>query len=335
MGKILVYTNLTTSTDVVAVEKYLGFSDYDFEFETIYYNHAMHDHSNYEKVLALIDTSCKIVSDEFKIDLVRKVRTMVAKNIQIVLCNFWESKNQIMATQYPAILKDFQFDVWHGDMTYFWFIMQDRYSSTDLNFDHSEKKYDFLYLNKAQRPHRDLLFDSLIKQNILDRSLYSYHSRGLTLDKRYEVPKYKEKYPRYGADGDIYEKTYNHTNFSLVSETSVDEMFMTEKIWKPIIARHPFVVHAKAGFLKQLQTLGFKTFTGHIDERYDAKQSLKERTEDIVMLCRSLKNKSHTNLYEVTQDIRDHNYKTFFDSKILRFHVNNSLRRFLEFADSR
>ena len=333
MGKILVYTNLTGSTDVLEVERYLSFSEFDFEFETIYYNHATHDHSRFDKVFALIDTGCIVVSDEFKNDLLQKVDALIKKNVRIVLCNFWESEQQIMETDYPTILKDYEYDIWHGDKTYFWYLMQTRYISRNFYFDHSKKQYDFLYLNKAQRPHRDLLFDSLMKEDVLSNSLYSYHHRGISLKKEYEIPQYRDSYPRYGADRDLYERPYNSTAMNLVSETSADEIFMTEKIWKPIVARQPFIVHADYGYLKELRALGFKTFAKQIDETYDDTPNLTERTAKIVSLCKSIKAGTHKNLYESTRSIRDHNYRIFFDKDVLKSKVNDSLRRFLKFVN--
>ena len=81
----------------------------------------MQDHSKYDKVFALIDTGCIVVSDEFKKDLVHKVETLANKGVRIVLCNFWESEDQILKTDYPYLLRDYDFDVWHGGTTYFWY----------------------------------------------------------------------------------------------------------------------------------------------------------------------------------------------------------------------
>ena len=333
MGRILVYTNLTTSTDVVSVENFLRFSDLEFDFETIYYNHAIQDHSKYDKVFALIDTGCIVVSDEFKKDLVHKVETLANKGVRIVLCNFWESEDQILKTDYPYLLRDYDFDVWHGGTTYFWYIMQQRYKKMQFNFEHDIKSFDFLFLNKAQRPHRDLLFDSLLHQEILSNSLYSYHHRAIKLDPKFEVPKYRNAYPRYGADRDLYEEPYNHCAWNIVPETSADEAFMTEKLWKPIVAKQPFIVHAKVDYLKTLRALGFKTYGTHIDETYDDEQDLDLRTKRIVDVCRYLKGSDHLAFYESSQHIREHNHKTFFDETLLKGHVNQYLRLLLKLVD--
>lgn len=333
MGKILVYTNLTTSTDVVAVENFLRFSGHDFSFESFYYNHVTHAHTDYDKSFALVDTSCMVVSDEFKEDLLHKVETLVKKGVRIVLCNFWESKNQILATEYPQMLRQYEFDIWHGGTLYFWFIMQQRYKDVQFDFYHNHKTYDFLFLNKAQRPHRDLLFDSLSNEGLLEDSLYSYHQRGIPLDPKFEVPRYRYDYPRYGADRDLHEDPYNHCAWNIVPETSADETFITEKLWKPIVAKQPFIVHAKADYLKTLRELGFRTYEKHIDETYDDEQELGSRTKRIVDVCRSLKGSDHSKMYEDTRDIREHNNITFFNEALLKQHVNNYFRLLLKLVD--
>jgi hypothetical protein len=68
---------------------------------------------------------------------------------------------------------------------------------------------------------------------------------------------------------------YNKSYFSIVSNTcffSEDEPAITlnEKEYKPIIAKHPFILIATSGTLALLKTLGFKTFDKWFDESYDS-----------------------------------------------------------------
>lgn len=67
-------------------------------------------------------------------------------------------------------------------------------------------------------------------------------------------------------------KIYNKTAYSLVCETdySNEFSFFTEKIVKPILAHRLFIVISGQHYLKNLQTLGFKTFDNIIDESYDS-----------------------------------------------------------------
>ena len=64
---------------------------------------------------------------------------------------------------------------------------------------------------------------------------------------------------------------YRSTCFSIVTETQFrnDVLFVSEKVWKPIRNRHPFLVVGTPGTLSYIRRLGFRTFTPLIDERYE------------------------------------------------------------------
>jgi len=65
---------------------------------------------------------------------------------------------------------------------------------------------------------------------------------------------------------------YKDTNFSIVTDTRFvepDTLFLTEKIYKPMVYLHPFVYLGSCGALRHIQKLGFKTFHSIIDESYD------------------------------------------------------------------
>ena len=76
---------------------------------------------------------------------------------------------------------------------------------------------------------------------------------------------------------------YENTYFSLVTETSFplrpfSEMYnaftdtgriLSEKIFKPIVNKHPFIVVSNYQTLNLLKSLGYKSFSPYIDESYD------------------------------------------------------------------
>ena len=123
----------------------------------------------------------------------------------------------------------------------------------------------------------------------------------------------------------------------MVSETNdVDyEIFMTEKIWKPIIAQHTFVVHGNYLYLQKLREMGFKTFSSYFNEEYDIEKNPDVRIDKIVNTCRDLLTKNWQDIYLQTQALRKHNYDTFFNEGKLSLEINKTLELFLEFADSR
>jgi hypothetical protein len=64
---------------------------------------------------------------------------------------------------------------------------------------------------------------------------------------------------------------YQNSLVSLVTETSFSEsaVALTEKSFKPLKEKHPFILVAGAGALAYLRTLGFKTFSEFWPETYD------------------------------------------------------------------
>ena len=183
------------------------------------------------------------------------------------------------------------------------------------------------------RKHRIELYDKLSAKGILDNSL---HTRwpDKKLPHEYELP-WAQDYPEYGMDQDIYEKPYNDTAFSIVSETNDgdQEIFMTEKIWKPIIAQQMFVVHGNHLYLQRLRDLGFRTFNSYFEEAYDLDKDPDIRIDTIVDVCDHLRDAPVQDMYLHSKALRQHNYNTFFDKEKLSVSINDTLRLFLEFAD--
>jgi hypothetical protein len=118
---------------------------------------------------------------------------------------------------------------------------------------------------------------------------------------------------------------------------------MTEKIWKPIMAQHLFIVHGNHLYLQKLREMGFKTFSNYFDESYDIEQNPDVRIDKIVSLCKELKDpstdlkhghKKWQDIYLQTKALRQHNYDTMFNKEKLSLEINKTITLFLEFADT-
>jgi hypothetical protein len=89
----------------------------------------------------------------------------------------------------------------------------------------------------------------------------------------------------------------------------------TEKIWRPIIARRPFIVLSNMNYLQNLQKLGFKTFNHWWSEEYDM-YSEADRIQKISQILKTISFWSVDELQAKLvnmQDTLDHNYKTFIN----------------------
>ena len=314
-------------------EDFIRFADLEcqnFEMTGMWYDLHNYNLENYDRRIAFVDyrplmdfTKNKFYNEDLK----NRINYLKSKKFTIVFVNLWECKkfhnsdNEI---------------IWAGDVSFFWYKMYHRYKNKKFKFNHVQKPYDFLYLNKSKRSHRDLLFDKLVEKNILSNSLYSYIFRKINLKTEYELPQFRNSvYPLYGNDRDIFEPPFNSTKFNIVSETTVhDEAFITEKTWKPIIAGQIFIIHGKRNHLNDLKSLGFRSYEKFIDESYDDIESLQKRTDAIVKLCNELKDKSHIKLYADTKEIREHNQKIFFSEQHCKNACQITLKNLFKLIDS-
>ena len=344
MQRNLILTDIMKTGDHLRLERFIALHsipnqtfDTTSEFSLL----QNYDLESYDRKFAVIDfqNSNSSLQDnkEFMNELDKRCKLLHSLGFLFIKANPWESYANMLENRcYPEI--DVRSIKWTGDVSWFWFYMYDKHMKSNFKFDHTNKKFDFLYLNKLPRPHRLSLYNKLKDKGVLEKSLYTFTMLDdpKRLPAEYELPGIRpEDYPRWGKDQDIYELPYNHTACSIVSETNDNDhdVFMTEKIWKPIIAQHLFVVHGNYLYLQKLREMGFKTFSSHFDESYDLERHKDRRQRKIVQTCLDITKKNWKDIYLQTQALRQHNYDTFFDKHKLSLQVNATLDLFLEFAD--
>jgi hypothetical protein len=109
---------------------------------------------------------------------------------------------------------------------------------------------------------------------------------------------------------------YGDTYINLVTETFFGKnVFLSEKIFKPLSNLQPFIVLGDYLTLTELKRLGFKTFEPFIDESYDLEIDPKVRISKIEKEIEKLKNKSIEeihNWYYSIKDILLHNQKHMY-----------------------
>lgn len=124
-----------------------------------------------------------------------------------------------------------------------------------------------------------------------------------------------------------YLQSYLHIVSETFFETNNNQLFFSEKIYKPIIFLQPFIVFGQPYSLKKLQELGFKTFSSHyIDEDYDNVIDNKKRFLFALGQVKKIISMSHAELHEMTKYFREtllHNYY------LLKFRNDNARDRLL------
>lgn len=349
----LILTDIMKTGDNQSYEQFINkhsLTGQEFDMTGEFYTLHSYKFNLYTRKFAILDM--RIHNDRLNgnlhyiQDLNYRLHYLHNHGFKLIIGNPWESYHNIDTQVFMANKKlqkiniPFEYFTWVGGVSWFWNLMQDKHSKHKFVFNHLNKKYNFLFLNKFPRQHRLQLFQRMKDNNLLDKSLYTFlglKENPIRLPEEYELPWCKpEDYPLWGLDQDLYEKPYNDTGCSLISETNDtnDEVFITEKLWKPIISKHIFIVHGNYHYLKTLKKIGFKTFDNFFDESYDNHADKNKRIESIIDLCKKLKDTDWKKLYTSTEAIREHNYETFFDKAKLQKVINKELSRWLEFFDS-
>jgi hypothetical protein len=112
---------------------------------------------------------------------------------------------------------------------------------------------------------------------------------------------------------------YNETYFSVVTETFFflqerpDEYgrFLSEKTFKPVAMKHPFIIVSTPHFLDKFKELGYKSFSPWINEDYDLERDDAVRMMKIVKEIERLINLSPDELEDflvAMREICQHNY---------------------------
>lgn len=93
-----------------------------------------------------------------------------------------------------------------------------------------------------------------------------------------------------------------------------NDLFITEKICKPILARRPFITSANPGLYSEIKRLGYKTFDRWWDEDFAEECNIKIHLEKITRVLRKIDNMSIqecNKMWDEMQDTLDHNQELF------------------------
>jgi hypothetical protein len=193
----------------------------------------------------------------------------------------------------------------------------DKFPIEDFKVDRIREK-KFTCLNGAFREHRLIIVSELFRSGLendgyisyivntgynnqppieseidnVDKDLLKYY-----MDKIYpkipltiELEKGMELTEPYISTSYVHEM-YTNSYFNIVTETSYNwnstsiidnNIYLTEKTYRPIFGMQPFIMVSNPGVLKHLKSMGFKTFPEFFDESYDEIENPTERMNIIV-----------------------------------------------------
>lgn len=211
-----------------------------------------------------------------------------------------------------------------------------RYENDNVvKFKPIDDKFLFLSYNRNPRPQRIQILLILLREKLFHRGWISLNqliyppmpddnmehfnylkdNAPFVIDDRYDL--------YYNLAINITKEDYEKTFISLITESLADDdtLFFSEKIWKPIMVGHPFILYGNQYSLKLLKEWGFKTFDKWIDESYDEISDRVHRANKIVSELKKFENKSIEELTEIRGEMQEvcqynqNHYKIYFNKK--------------------
>lgn len=187
----------------------------------------------------------------------------------------------------PKTYKSTGWDTWFFIKTYAQLLS----NSTNLNFlrkliHQKTFKRSFASFNYRAHDHRCHMIDALAKHNLIDVGLITWHWMDNFSDYQFEYFQNRriwldDAYHETGRWHDL-PKEYEHTFAHLVSESTMDAVFITEKTAIPILHFKPFLVSGPKHFYKRLDEMGIERFTELFDYSFDDVDDHKLRAQMVV-----------------------------------------------------
>jgi hypothetical protein len=224
-------------------------------------------------------------------------------------------------------------------------LKQRNYVPIEKTFDTIDK--DFLCFNRRFREHRSNLFMMFYKLGLLDVSLFSMPAKdpdnlstkwinfvdrkfpsknGITEEELQTLQGFLPmRFDRIADtnemiqdDDDQLNEYFSKTLVSVVTETHYKSKVIstTEKSFKPIKYKHPFILVGAYRSLEYLKKLGYKTFDQFWDESYDQTEDDTERMLKIVNVCVEISKwtiEQKRNFFNASREIVDYNYAIMRD----------------------
>jgi len=237
-----------------------------------------------------------------------------------------------------------------------------------FNFNNN-KRHLFNCLNNAPKPHRALLLGALLENNFNDNVISSPTIEFDTLTfttMKYVSTNYndvnhvekslcylkslKSNYPmnidarndeivhmKSIGDNAFYEKLFD-CDIQLVTESTIgDELYFTEKSFKPIILNQPFVFFGPCGLYSHFRSLGYKTYDHFFDDidLFDNEHNLFTKINMLINTLQKLSAKKHTSAWDdivlQSEQCAKHNHELFlYKCDKIKKNTKTSLETWLE-----
>lgn len=276
---------------------------------------------NQDYDFVVFDLSWDFVNYQFSKFFISSIKKNISENTKVILVSNGPNEKKIDSFYYT----DNFFEVYS-------FKKFKDLSPANRSINNKNKK--FISLNRKPRPLR-LEFVKSLYENDLDKHFLLSHPAfenyqekilDLSLDLFYLDNEKIKNISLNDINNAIAEDDYfininsdlfNKSFFNAVTESIVsyrDKVYITEKTFKPIYYKTPFIVFGQYQILNSLRQMGYMTYHPYIDETYDNEENDLNRLEliikEIKRIC-DLPEKDFLNLYHQCCVIAGFNHKNF------------------------
>ena len=219
------------------------------------------------------------------------------QGLKVAVDNLWE---------HPVNRKDHH---WIQNLDWCWYNESLWWRSMGYHEYQPNKTYSKLAFMPIRR--QDHVRDKIVNAlgGHLEDFVWSYRDQTLPND----APLTQDNYQRF-----FNPEWYDDTYFSVVVETVLQGKggykWVSEKSFKPIAYRHPFLVIGQHESLKKLRSLGFETYENLFDESYDDIYDFDLRLDAVI---KNIDNFDARAYDSITQGKLQHNHDRFFDKELV------------------
>jgi hypothetical protein len=110
-------------------------------------------------------------------------------------------------------------------------------------------------------------------------------------------------------------------------------VFITEKTYKPMAFKHPFLIYGPPEILKNLKDNGFETYKNLFDESYDPITNIDDKINAIINNVDNFKQVPYD---QITLDKIEHNYNHFYNKSLVLDKIKKEvIDPMIEYAETR
>jgi len=188
----------------------------------------------------------------------------------------------------------------------------------------------YMSLNVKPRLHRSMLMDELCHHDLLKHGHVSWHTNDPDYLWRYWEPAkltldYTDSVNQWTVPS-----TYKSTLFNLITESSTDVVFITEKTCTAMFFKKPFIVLGASGFHQELKNMGFELYDELFDYSFDTDTNLANRINGIINNINTLKDQDYELLRRKVKDKVDYNYNKVVELATSRKYVPDFMLQYLD-----